>query len=264
TILLLVLFKVYKGDKMMLLLEAVLVVIGAYILFIILFGYFAGSSYSTLFGNALSPASIAAFVAAVALFAAKRKIPRLRNTTTMVASIGAGLLLGAIFNFWIALLFMAILAVYDFIAVFVTKHMVALADIAMRNNLSFMVTTDEIKAVPVGALSREQLVEYQKERPALVKQGGLSASLVKEGMVPVSARSGLGNGDLAVPLMVAVSAYKVHMDFTLSLVVATGGVLGLVITMAILKKYRRALPAIPPLMLGILIALGIYFGVTLL
>jgi len=264
TILMLVILKVYSGDKLMVALEAVIIIIGAYIVLLIIFGFFGGSSYAALFGNSLSPYSIAALIGAAALVLAKRKIPRLRNATTMVASVGAGLLLGSLFSFGIALVFMVILAAYDFIAVFVTKHMVALADIAMRNNLSFMVTTDEIKAVPVSGLTSAQLAEYNKDRPLLMKQGGLGASLAKEGMAPVSARSGLGNGDLAMPLMVAVSAYKVDMSFTLSLVVAAGGVLGLIITMAILKKYMRALPAIPPLLLGIAIALGIYFGASML
>ena len=264
TLLMLFIMKVYKGEVLMAYLEAVLVVIGAYIVFLIVIGSIGGSSYSALFGNSLSLYSIAAFIGAVALILAKRRVPRLRNATTMIASIGAGLLLGSIFSFTIALIFMAILAVYDFVAVFVTKHMVALADIAMRNNLSFMVTADEIKAVPVSGLTKEQLVEYNKERSLIVKQGGIGASLIKQGMAPLAARSGLGNGDLAVPLMLAVAAYKVHMSFTLSLVVAGGAVLGLIITMAILKRYRRALPAIPPLMLGILIALGLYFGASML
>jgi hypothetical protein len=80
-------------------------------------------------------------------------------------------------------------------------------------------------------------------------------------MVPLSARTALGTGDLMAPLMLAVSAYTVDLNFTLSFVVILGSILGLFLTMYTLKKYRRALPAIPFLLFGILVALGIFFAV---
>lgn len=84
------------------------------------------------------------------------------------------------------------------------------------------------------------------------------------GMAPISARMALGTGDLAMPLMLAIAAYKVNLNFTLSFVITLGAIFGLIITMLILRRYKRALPAIPPILLGIAIAMLAYFAVTAL
>jgi hypothetical protein len=74
----------------------------------------------------------------------------------------------------------------------------------------------------------------------------------------------LGTGNLAMPLMVAIAAYKVNLNFVLSFVIILGAILGLVITMLILRRYKRALPAIPPILFGIAVALLAYFAVSAL
>jgi hypothetical protein len=87
---------------------------------------------------------------------------------------------------------------------------------------------------------------------------------VSNDMAPVAARTALGTGDLAMPLMLAIAAYKVNLNFVLSFVIIIGATFGLLITMLILRKYKRALPAIPPILLGIGIALLVYFAVIAL
>ena len=77
--------------------------------------------------------------------------------------------------------------------------------------------------------------------------------------MPIAARSALGTGDLAVPLMLAVAAYKINLSFVPSLVVVVGSVVGVLLNMLVLRSYKKALPAIPLLLLGISVALGIYF-----
>ena len=50
----------------------------------------------------------------------------------------------------------------------------------------------------------------------------------------------------------------------LSFVVVFGSVLGLMLNMLVLRRYKKALPAIPLLLAGIVIALLAYYGLMLL
>ncbi|MGC8652058.1 MAG: presenilin family intramembrane aspartyl protease [Candidatus Micrarchaeia archaeon] len=261
---LLLVFHIYKGNKLYLLLEAGVVLVSSFFVFFIGIASLFHSVEYNLYGPGNVYIIGVSIALAAVLVAAKLKMPRLRNVTAMVASVGVGLILGISFSFVAAFVFMAILAVYDFVAVFVTKHMVALGNMAIDRNLSFLVMVNEFKAVPENSLSANDQKEFEKEKSQLSKRGGVLSSLAKKDLVPISARTALGTGDLAVPLMVAISAYKVYLNFVLSFVVALGAVFGLILTMTILSRLKRPLPAIPPLLFGICIALLIYFGAALI
>lgn len=263
SVVIILVLKIYKGDKLFLLLEGVVVFIASFIVFAIALSVIGGNAFSALYGSGTTWVFVAAALLAIGLVVAKYKRPRLRNLTAAIASIGVGLVLGISFSFFIAFIFMAILAVYDFIAVFITKHMIALGNMAIDKNLSFLVMVNEIEAVPASSLSLSQRKEYQKSKSEIAKHHGAAVKkLVSKDMVPLMARTALGTGDLAMPLMLAVAAYKVNLNFVLSFVITLGAVLGLIITMLILRKYKRALPAIPPLLFGIAIALLAYFAIV--
>ena len=89
-------------------------------------------------------------------------------------------------------------------------------------------------------------------------------NLVDNNMAPYMARTALGTGDLAMPLMLAIAAYKVNLNFVLSFVIIIGAFFGLMLTMLILRKYKRALPAIPPILFGIGAAVLFYWGLIYL
>jgi len=263
TAVLLIIFKIYKGDKLFVILEGGVIFLASFIMFLIAISAVQGNALAGVYGN-VSPLVIAAAAGlALILVIAKWKNPRLRNLTAIIASIGTGIILGVTFNFAAALVFMAVLAVYDFIAVFVTKHMVALGNMAVEKNLSFLVMVNEIEAVPERLLTKAQKKEFEKSKHEIGKQGSFLKSLVHQNMVPMAARTALGTGDLATPLMLAIAAYKVNLNFILSFVVIVGAALGLVLTMVILRRYKRALPAIPPLLFGIGVALIAYRAVTI-
>ncbi|MGC8670033.1 MAG: presenilin family intramembrane aspartyl protease [Candidatus Micrarchaeia archaeon] len=259
TAILLLVFKIYKGDKLFLLLEAGVVLISSFFVFLIIIASFTGSVAYNLYGPGNPYVMIAALILSIVLVATKLKIPRLRNVTAIIASVGVGVILGISFSFEIAFIFMVVLAIYDFIAVFITKHMITLGNAAISRNLSFLVMVDEYKAVPVNSLNISERKEFAKEKHELAKKGGVLKELADKNMAPIAARTALGTGDLAVPLMLAISAYKVYFNFVLSFVIIFGAILGLGITMFILAKFKRPLPAIPPLLLGICIALLIYY-----
>lgn len=263
SVILVLLFRFVKTDILFILLEIWVVGIASIIFFLACFGAISGNAFSIIFGNGPSlPVLGLAFLCAGLLIAAKFKWQRLRNVTAMVASVGAGLVIGVSFPFWFAFAFMALLAVYDFIAVFITKHMVSLANAAMSRNLSLMIMASEVEAVPASYLSEKERSEYAKAKKGLASKSPVLKSVMDQGMVPLAARTALGTGDLMVPLMMAVSSYTVYLNFTLPLVVVVGSVAGLGLTMYVLKKYKRPLPAIPFLLFGILAALGVFFLLT--
>ncbi|MDE1868765.1 MAG: hypothetical protein KGH60_02245 [Candidatus Micrarchaeota archaeon] len=259
---LLFLFKFFKGDKLFVLIEGIVIFIASAMVFLIAIGSANGGLASDLFGTGNLYDFVAAAILALALVVAKNRVPKLRNLAAIISSVGVGVILGITFSFFIAFIFMVLLAVYDFIAVFITKHMVALADMAISKNLSFLIMVNEIKAVPEKSLTANERAEFEKQRSSLLKQGGMLKNLVNSNMVPVAARTALGTGDLAMPLMMSVAAYKVFANFTLSIVIIIGAAFGLILTMFILRKFKRALPAIPPLLLGIVAAIAIYFALT--
>jgi len=248
-------FKIYRGDRLFQIFDAIIIVVPSFIVFLVVISAIQGNAFQSIYGSG----TVISFV--LALVFAKYKRPNLRNLTAMIASVGVGLVLGVSFGFVLALLFMIILAAYDFIAVFITKHMVTLAKVAIDKNISGLIMVNEIEAVPVGMLSPAQRKEYLQSKKELEKRGGVVSSLVASNMVPMAASTALGTGDLAVPLMLAVAAYKVNLNFILSFVIIIGALFGLLLTMMILRKYKRALPAIPPLLFGISIALLTYFAI---
>ncbi len=257
-----IIFKVYKGDKLFLLLEGAVVIVASFIVFIVALSALQGAAFANLYGNTSTVILAAAIILAFGLVIAKYKIPRLRNITAMIASVGVGLVLGVSFSFLAAIIFMILLAIYDFIAVFITKHMIALGNMAIEKNMSFLIMVNEVEAVPLRSLSPSQRREYEKSKRDIIKSGGISGKIAQSDMVPFSARTALGTGDLAMPLMLAITAYKVHLNFVLSFVIIIGALFGLIITMLILRKYKRALPAIPPLLFGIAVALLAYFVIV--
>lgn len=264
SVVMLIIFKVYKGDKLFMLLDAAVVLVASFIVFIVSISALQGNAFAGIFGTTSNYVLGASIALAVLLVVAKYKIPRMRNITAMIASVGVGLVIGVSFSFLAAMVFMIILAAYDFIAVFITKHMIALGNVAIEKNLSFLIMVNEVEAVPVSSLTANERAEYNKSKKDPKRHGGEMQKLIGSDMAPVSARMALGTGDLAMPLMLSIAAYKVYLNFTLSLVITLGAILGLIITMLILRRYKRALPAIPPILLGIVIAMLAYFAVTVL
>jgi presenilin-like A22 family membrane protease len=150
---------------------------------------------------------------------------------------------------------MALVAVYDYVAVFITKHMIALGRESVNRNLAFMIGTYDVELVPKSYLKA-------KERGDIIKSLNQTKDdalkrMASVGNMPMPSFSALGTGDLAIPLMLAVSAYMTYLSFFISLTIIFGAALGLIFAMETSKKYNIALPAIPPLFAFASMALGI-------
>lgn len=257
SVVLIFLFRIYRGNKFFTILEGAVVFISSFFVFLVIFGTISTSTLFNLAGTGITANLVAGIGGALLLVLAKNKWPKLRNATAIIASIGVGLILGISFSFLAAIIFMVILAAYDFIAVFVTKHMITMAKAMSSRNLAFLVGVSEFEALPRSDFSKKELEDYKKEGPDISKNPTLSR-LYRNGMLPVVARVELGTGDFAIPLMVAIAAYEVTLNFVLSFFIIFGAIFGLLLTTHILRRYKRALPAIPPLLFGIAIGMSAY------
>lgn len=262
TILLLLLMKRVKTPKMLVLLEGFMIFYSSFIVFIITIGWLTGSLQALIEGSQITYQYYLALVPAVGLVLAKNRWPRLRNITSIIISIGAGMIVGIYLDFFTVYLFMFILAIYDYVAVFITKHMITLAQAASEMNLAFFINTAEMGAIPTSSATREEIKISRQQSKFLGRYTDIANDMRKKMMTPIVGQRLLGNGDMAVPLMAAVSAYKVYGNFTLSLVVILGATAGLVAVFYILQKYKRPLPAIPPLFIGMTAATVIYLALT--
>jgi presenilin-like A22 family membrane protease len=252
-IIILFIIKFYHGSILFTLLEAFAIIPTSFIFFFIVLAFlFPQASFNFVV--------VTSALLAVILVVAKNKKPSLRNITAMVASIGLGVAGGVGFGFLVAFLLMFIFAIYDYIAVFVTKHMVTMAQALSSRNLAFLVSASDVEVTSEKQLSKSERKEYKKYKKEMKSVNNpMIKKIFESGEVPMVAQIQLGTGDLGLPLILAVSAYTVFFNYFLSVVVIVGAAIGLVATMIFLKKYRRPLPAIPPLFSFICIALGIAF-----
>lgn len=136
----------------------------------------------------------------------------LRNFAGMLAVVGAGALIGVSLGVIPVIVFMVLLAVYDYIAVFKTKHMVTLAKSITKKNLAFTY------AMPT------------KEHTFELGTGDL--------VIPIT---------FSVSLLAAYSRYAFPYNFIPSILIIGAALGGLLATIAFSSRnVGKALPALPP------------------
>jgi len=173
-------------------------------------------------------------VLGILLAAAKFIWQSVKNTAAIISSAGVGAIFGFSLGFLPATIFVILLSIYDYVAVFKTRHMVEMARELSTRQLSFAVTA---KNVP--ARKPKESVEVYVER---ANQEG--------------ERLDLGTGDLSVPAMMSVSAYTLGPNGLIySLAVAAGSTIALYALLKFVSKEKVFLPALPPICLGGMLAL---------
>lgn len=181
-----------------------------------------------------------------------------KNLATVLSSIGVGLILGFYFSFAYTILILAVVAFYDYAAVFITKSMVKLARKLSDEDVAFLISEEDVEAIPEGSVSRGEVKKYLNEMPERFDYGNpLFLEAVERRSLPVVSQIQLGEGDLGLPLMAGVSMLFSFSSVFASESLVIGATIGLVVTMLVLKRYKRPLPAIPPLFSFISIASGI-------
>jgi len=159
----------------------------------------------------------------LAFSSAKMLRPQLKNAAAILATAGVGVIFGMSLGMLPVILFLILLSIYDYLSVFATKHMVVLADFVVQKDLAFTVTA---KAPPVRPGEKERRID-------------------------------LGTGDLIAPIIMEVSALAFNPVATLF--VFAGAVISMGTFLFLVSKKRMVLPALPPIVLGMIVFLLIGF-----
>ncbi len=224
------LIKFYKGVMLFKLLEATIIFVASNIvLFTILFSF--GVPYYGLLS----------LVGALFLAILKFYKPSVKNLVAVISSAGVGAIFGFSLALIPAILFVIGLSLYDYLAVFHTRHMVTMAKELGKRDLSFSVSVES---------SRKR-----RATPAEIKDIKKKKGEVKK-FIEERTHLELGTGDMAIPLMLAVSAYG-YGGFTYAGAVIIGSCTGLYLVLDYVFKRRSFLPALPPISFGAIVALGI-------
>ncbi|MDO8538400.1 MAG: presenilin family intramembrane aspartyl protease [archaeon] len=197
-------------------------------------GLFKGLEALVIFGTALTVFSVffdwrIAMVLAIILILSRiafKENIMLRNVASIIASVGAGALIGTALGLLPVVTFVILLSVYDYIAVFKTKHMITLAKGITKKNLSFTF------AMPTKTHTFE-----------------------------------LGTGDMVIPLTFAVSVLGISSiklafpyNFIAPVLILFGSLAALILTIDYSSKnIGKALPALPPQAVTMIIMLAISF-----
>ena len=184
--------------------------------------------------------------------------------------IAAITILGYEFTPETALIFIAALAVYDFIAVFITKHMLILAE--HMSNPFVIYRAIELTPKAPSTIKKETIDSAKAEMKdgkvfALASRyGSYSVAEVRidkklkkrveavwhAGAVPVLNTMGLGGGDFMAAGVVVLAMFRESP--LLGALFLNGAVIGLLITFALSHRLKRPLPAIPIICIGFGIA----------
>ncbi len=142
------------------------------------------------------------------------------NTAGFVVGVGAAIILGISFGILPVLILLIILAVYDAISVYKTKHMITLAEGVVPLRLPVMFVVPKEKGFKMADLDSKPLTAEPEEREAMF----------------------MGVGDTVIPAILTVSAYVFLPTTTAgnayaSLFVALGTLVGSAIGFLVLMRY---------------------------
>ncbi|MEK6981719.1 MAG: presenilin family intramembrane aspartyl protease [Candidatus Micrarchaeota archaeon] len=168
-----------------------------------------------------------AIIAGLVLGGLKFFYGQLKNTATILSTAGVGVVFGVSLGVQPAVIFLLLLSVYDFFAVFITKHMVELATFMVKQDLAFTVTSR------VNVPSK---TEYGKSEEKRVDLGG---------------------GDLLAPVLLEVSLLS--FSPIASAMVFIGAIISFSAFIFILYKEKNVYPALPPIVLGMFLFLSLGF-----
>ncbi|MFA5049667.1 MAG: presenilin family intramembrane aspartyl protease [Candidatus Micrarchaeia archaeon] len=216
TALMIIFLKHYRGEVFFILFEFFLISVPSSIIFY---------SFSRLFSPYLESMAIGIFFG-ILLAGLRFKFNFLKNICAVFASAGIGAVFGISFSPLFVLLFLIVLAIYDYISVFKTKHMVFLAKEIINRNIALTVSSEEI----IGGKPK---------------------------------RSDLGTGDIIAPIMLSVSLLPVNIYA--SVFVVAGAFVSVFLMFYLLRDKKIVIPALPIILAGMMIFLflGYIFGIII-
>lgn len=160
------------------------------------------------------------------------------NITGIMLAIGIGAIWSLYLGVWFALALLVILAVYDYVSVFKTKHMVTLARVAMDEKIPMLFAFPGKRGFDLNQVSMDD-------------REGLDAIL-------------LGFGDIAIPSVMVVSSaiYGMSRSILYLLLPMLGGIVGLVLLLFFVKQ--RPAPGLPTINSGVIAGFLLAFAITVL
>jgi len=156
-----------------------------------------------------------------------RPNPVIQNLVIALSIPSIGALIGASLGILPSLIFIVLLSVYDFVSVFITKHMVHIAKEVTKFPSAF-------------ALS----LPHKFKKPVVFKVG-------KEKIKKKIHTFHLGSGDMVIPLMFAVSVLAAY-SLANALLTVVGSAVAFFSMLYFFTKKPQALPAIPLISSGTL------------
>jgi len=239
----LVVLKFYKGKRLFQILELLLLFVTANIFFSLLFDEnvfsFAFVVFSLRFDVSL------ALVAGLLAVAIRLKFENQKNLLLIFSTAVIGAFLGFSLDILPAAVLAALLSAYDFAAVFMTKHMVALAEGLRDRGASFSIS------FPAGSEKKKTT-----SIPISAKKGGgakVTKTVTTYGKAEIVE---LGTGDLVIPAMLIVAALKLSIAH--ALITLIGASIGIFALFYYIDKKKGYWPALPPIVGGALLFLIIY------
>lgn len=183
-------------------------------------------TFDFIFPVAISYVSLG-LIMAIALTAWKFFRPTIlnQNVAAIISGAGVGALLGASFGIVPSLVFLVILCTYDFVSVFITKHMITLAKALTKTPTAFTIASP-----------------HKFEKPVRI---GLKGVKKKFHVFQ------LGVGDMVIPLMFSISLLR-NFSIASSLITMIGSTIALLFLIYFMSKKPRPLPALPFISLGTL------------
>lgn len=216
---LLFLFKYYKGNLLFLLINFSIVAVPSSVVFYSFLRIALPYEASTMIGIVLG----------IALGIGRQVIPWLRNPAVALTCAGIGAMIGVSLTLLGAVVFLALLCVYDYIAVYKTKHMIDIAKTASAREMPL-------------------LVSQRAEVP------GTNEKL----------RLDLGTGDVIAPIILGVSATSSLGGIAPELFVLAGSSLALLMFLRFMFKKGNVYPALPPIFFGSVLFLSVFLGLRML
>ncbi|MBU0586817.1 hypothetical protein KJ780_04850 [Candidatus Micrarchaeota archaeon] len=191
------LIRFYKGDILFLIIEIGAVSFASSIVF---YSFLRPFIQDTLL------AIISAIFFGIIFSLLKFALPFLKNAVAVVAAAGVGAVFGFSLSFETAILLMILLAVYDYIAVFKTKHMHQFAESISKKQMPFVVS---------------------------------SKKMTEKGPIIME----IGTGDIIIPIMLEVSGLSISPICSATVFIASS--LSLFALFILTTRMRIMLPALP-------------------
>lgn len=157
------------------------------------------------------------------------------NSAGILMSSGISAVWGVIIGVWAAVAFLIVFAVYDYIAVYRTKHMVSLAKVAVDESLPLLFIIPSQRGLKIKDMSFEK----REESSVLM----------------------IGFGDIALPSIMVVSSslYGIHNIIPFTLLPMIGALIGMIVLL--FMNVGKPAPGLPFINTGAVIGFLIAFFV---